>query len=230
MTRYITLLTTLVLGVGFCGCRTIKPVPPPPAQSVRIDVQTILVDTSDVGEISKGQILTVGGIESLRKAGKATLMTSETLTARFGQESVVKGVTEYIYPTEFTAPTTEEKKPNVTVNVAVQETTVIPSSFATREVGNILTVTPVYQDRGRVCLQIRRQTVLPPMWVSYPDNELKAKISTNPATCSQPVFRVAATEAEIVVLPRHPIVLSAHPQPNTEHHTIVTVLMVTPVD
>ena len=100
MTRYITLLTTLVLGVGFCGCRTIKPVPPPPAQSVRIDVQTILVDTSDVGEISKGQILTVGGIESLRKAGKATLMTSETLTARFGQEAVVKGVTEYIYPTE----------------------------------------------------------------------------------------------------------------------------------
>jgi len=231
MTRTITLLTTLALGVAVCGCRTVKPVTPPPQErSVRIDVQTVLMDTSDIGEVAKGQVLTPATVVGLRKAGKASLVTSETVTARVGQEATLKGVTEYIYPTEFTEPTSEEKKPKVTVNVAVQETTVVPSSFATREVGNILSVKPVYHDRNRVCLKISRVTVKPPLWVSYPEGELVDKISTNPATGTQPVFRVAATETEIVVSPNHPIVLSATQMPSNEHKTLVTVLMVTLVN
>lgn len=231
MTRYLTLLTTLVLGVAVCGCRTVKPgTPPPQERSVRIDVQTILVDTSDMGEVAKGQVLTPAHIEGLRKAGKASLVTSEIVMARIGQEAVIKGVTEYTYPTAYTEPTPEEKKPKVTVNVAVQETTVVPSDFATREVGNILHVTPVYLDRNRICLRISRMTVKPPMWMSYPGGELTDKISTNPATGLQPVFRVAGTESEIVVSPNHPIVLSAHPQSNIEHKTLVTVMMATLVD
>ena len=229
MTRYLALLTTLVLVVAICGCRTVKPVPPQ-EQSVRIDVQTFLISTSDIGEVAKGEILTAGGIERLRKSGDASLVTTEIITARVGQEAVIRGVTEYTYPTEFTEADTKESTPTVKVNVEVQETTVTPSSFATREVGDILTVAPVYRDRNRVCLKISRQTVQPPMWVSYPNGNMKPEISTNPAACSQPVFRVAATEAEIVVSPGHPIVLSAHPQPNTEHKTIVTVLMVNLVD
>ena len=188
------------------------------------------MDTSDIVEAAKGQALTPANIEGLRKSGKASLITAEIVMARIGKESVIKGVTEYIYPTEFNEPTTAEQKPKVTVNVGVQETTVVPTAFTTREVGNILAVTPVYHDRNRICLQIRRQTVQPPMWVSYPESELKSTISTNPETCSQPVFRMAAIEAEIVIPPHHPIVLSAIPQPNTAHKTLVTVLMATLVD
>ena len=157
-------------------------------------------------------------------------VTTESITARMGKEAVLKGVTECIYPTEFTEPTKEEKTPKVKVNVEVQETTVMPSSFAKREVGNILTVTPVYHDRNRVCLMINRQTVQPPIWVSYPESSMKPEISTNPAVCSQPVFRVAATSTELLVTPGHPIVLSAIPQPATEHRTLVTVLLVTLVE
>lgn len=231
MTRTITLLTTLALGVAVCGCRTVKPVTPPPQErSVRIDVQTVLMDTSDIGEVSKGQVLTPANIEDLRKNGKTSLVTTETITARIGQEAVLKGVTEYTYPTEFTEPTKEDKKPKFKVNVEIQETTTVPSSFATREVGNILHVTPVYHDRNRVCLKISRMTVQSPLWLSYPEGELTDKISTNPATCSQPVFRVAGIETVIVVSPNHPIVLSAHPLPNKEHKTVVTVLMVSLVD
>ena len=231
MTRYLTLLTTLVLGVAVCGCRTVNPVTPPPQErSVRIDVQTILMDTSDIGEVAKGQVITPAHIEGLRKAGKASLVTSETIMARIGQEAVTKGVTEYTYPTEFTEPTKEDKKPEVKVNVTVQETAVVPSNFATREVGNILNVKPLYYERNRVGLKISTMTVKPPLWVSYPESELVDRISTNPATGSQPVFRVSGTEAEIVVSPNHPIVLSAHPQPNNEHKTLVMVLMVTLVD
>jgi len=54
MTRYITLLTTLVLGVAICGCQTVKPVPPP-ERSVRIDVQTFLIGTSYMGLVSGEQ-------------------------------------------------------------------------------------------------------------------------------------------------------------------------------
>lgn len=227
MARYITLLTTLVLGIAVCGCRTVKPVPPPPERSVRIDVQTILMDTSDVGDVAKGQALTPSDIEDLRKAGKTSLVTSESITTGIGKEATIKGVTEYIYPTEFNEPTSEEKKPKVKVNVEVQETTVLPSSFATREVGNILNVTPVYHDRNRICIKIIRQTVQPPVWVSYPESNMKPEISTNPAVCSQPVFRVAETTTELMVTPGHPIVLSALPKPNAEHKTLVTVLMAT---
>lgn len=231
MRSYPALLTALVLGVAVCGCRTIKPATPiSQERSVRIDVQTILVDNADIGEVDRGQVLTPARITALRKEGKALLVTSETLTARIGQEATLKGVTEYTYPTEFTEQTKEEKKPQVKVDVKIEETSVVPSDFATREVGNILHVTPVYHDRNRVCLKVSTMMVQPPLWVSYPEGELTGRFSDNPYTGSQPVFRTAGTETEIVVTPDHPIVLAATPRPHMEHKTLVTVLMASLVE
>jgi len=230
MNRISIAVTTVVLGFAMCGCRTPPPIPVLAQRSVLIEVQTVLMDTTDIGELSKGQMITPGLIANLRKAGKATLVTAEVVTAFPGKEASLRGVTEYIYPTEFAPSAPEEKNPKVNVNVSVQETTVVPSSFATREVGHILTVLPSLQDTNKVRLQFARQSVQPPQWLSYPDVNVQPGGETNAASCSQPVFRVAATTTEVIVSPGQPIVISAHPQPNAENKTFVTLLVVNIMD
>ena len=226
MNRISTAVTMVVLGFAMCGCRTPPPMPASAQRSVLIEVQTVLMDTTEIGELSKGHMITPGLIANLRKVGKATLVTAEVVTAFPGNEASLRGVTEYIYPTEFTPSAPEEKNPKVNVNVSVQETTVVPSSFATREVGHILTVLPSFQDANKVRLQFTRQSVQPPQWLSYSDINVQSGAATNAAFCSQPVFRVAVTTTEVIVSPGQPIVISAHSQPNTENKTFVTLLVV----
>jgi general secretion pathway protein D len=80
-------------------------------------------------------------------------------------EATVKGVTEVIYPTEFTVtPVGTNTNTTVTADGTITE----PGSFETREVGVILQVLPeVTLDGSMINLTMTPQVVYEPEWKDY---------------------------------------------------------------
>ncbi len=93
-----------------------------------------------------------------------------TLLAQTGFTVTIKGVTEFVYPTEY------EVKPLVLVDNGTNAPPVMdwsvaavePQEFNTREVGQIVQLTPTLSsDGGRVSVDLTSSLVLPPVWKDY---------------------------------------------------------------
>jgi general secretion pathway protein D len=137
----------------------------------------------------------------LEQNGNADLLSAPKVTARSGEEALIKVVTEYIYPTTFEVQGGQigNNSGDNNANV-IQETTVVPQDFATREVGVMLTVTPeVSQDGNMISLTMKPQVVTEPIWYQYGSTVRRADGSEQILNMPQPFFQVRAIETKISI-------------------------------
>ncbi|MDD2598053.1 MAG: hypothetical protein PHO37_02345 [Kiritimatiellae bacterium] len=93
----------------------------------------------DINQLLLDNNLSVTSLKKLWKQNNAQLISSSCVLTLSGQEAVTKGITEYIYPTEFDVKTTiSTNSPDAMVMAPAVE----PQNFEMREVGNIFQVVP----------------------------------------------------------------------------------------
>jgi general secretion pathway protein D len=164
------------------------------------------------GKGSMGAIASISGIltnpdltvilHALEQNGNADLLSAPKVTARSGEQALIKVVTEYIYPTTFEVQGGQIGNSSGGDNNAnvIQETTVVPQDFATREVGVILEVTPeVSQDGNMISLTMKPQVVTDPIWYQYGSTVRRADGSEQVLNMPQPFFQVRAIETKISI-------------------------------
>jgi general secretion pathway protein D len=81
-------------------------------------------------------------IKALSQKQSADTLSSPKVTTVSGAQAVIRVVQEFIYPTEFTAPTVSTSGGGTGGSAAAGVTPSTPGSFQTREVGVLLNVTP----------------------------------------------------------------------------------------
>ncbi len=127
---------------------------------IEIQVDFVEFNTKDINTLTSKSELKIGSLHELWKQGKAKLLSNSIIQTKSGQEAIAKGVTEYIYPTEFKIKTA--LTPSGSVDVTE------PQDFEMREAGNILQVVPEVMNGGRaISLLINPQLVSSPDWKQY---------------------------------------------------------------
>ena len=116
-----------------------------------------------------GQMDVSAILHMLSQRSNTDLLSAPKVVTKAGQEAVIKVVTEYIYPTQFTVTglqgnTGNNNNATTTTTGAVVE----PGSFQTREVGVILQVVPEVSAEGQMInLTMNPQVVSEPTWKNY---------------------------------------------------------------
>jgi type II secretory pathway component GspD/PulD (secretin) len=139
---------------------------------IEIEVHFVAFDTETISALGANGI-TLEALTDLRNQGRGELLAAPRAITRSGFSTVIKGVTEYIYPSDFTivTPTTNT---NSTASVSLVE----PSDYCTREVGAYLDVTAEAQPNGNLIdLSILPELVEPPVWHAFggQDNDPQGK-------------------------------------------------------
>jgi hypothetical protein len=227
MRPHIGLKAILTASLFTSGCAMFRNAQPPPQQlrlrQVHLEFQVVEVDNSAIAPMSSQPLFTFPSITQLIKEKHAAIVHTIGLATSSGVQATVKGVLEFIYPTEF-APSGKDEQ---TINVNVSATTgavLEPVNFGTRDVGLLLTVLPeVSGDPPIVNLTLTPEWVSDPTWQSYAQNgQIEDGASTN-AVVKQPVFPTQSLSATVAVRPGVPTVLSACPRHGTEKTTVVLV-------
>lgn len=163
------------------------------------------------GQGTMGRVLSVSSVLTnpeltmvlhlLQQNGNADLLSAPKVTTRSGTEASIRVVTEYIYPTSFEVQGgTLQGSGTATGAQTVQETTVVPQDFATREVGVILTVLPeVSPDGNMINLTMRPQVVTEPTWFQYGSTVRRADGSSMVLNMPQPFFHVRSIDTQISI-------------------------------
>lgn len=140
-------------------------------------------------------------LHALQQNGNADLLSAPKVTAQNGAEATIKVVTEYIYPTSFDVNGGQlQSGGTATGNNIVQETTVVPQDFATREVGVILNVLPeVSPDGNMINLTMKPQVVTDPTWYQYGSTVRRADGSEMTMNMPQPFFHVRSIDTKISI-------------------------------
>ena len=114
---------------------------------IEISVSFVEFKTIDVEPLVREDRVRVDTLQDLWRRGVGRLAGTATVCTKAGQEAVVKGVCEFIYPTDYSIPTGMS---NAVIRGAVSS----PGSFQTREVGMILQCVPeiVADDAIRVVM------------------------------------------------------------------------------
>ncbi len=163
------------------------------------------------GQGTMGKLLSVSSVLTnpeltmvlhlLQQNGNADLLSAPKVTTRSGAEATIRVVTEYIYPTTFEVQGGTLQGNNAgTGAAAIQETTVVPQDFATREVGVILTVLPeVSPDGNMINLTMTPQVVTEPTWYQYGSTIRRADGSESVLNMPQPFFHVRSLSTQISI-------------------------------
>lgn len=141
-------------------------------------------------------------LHALEQNGNADLLSAPKVTTRSGSEATIKVVTEFIYPTSFEVQggQLQSQQQNQNAGSIVQETTVVPQDFATREVGVILNVLPeVSPDGNMINLTMKPQVVTDPTWYQYGSTVRRADGSEMQMNMPQPFFKVRSLETQISI-------------------------------
>ena len=129
--------------------------------------------------------LTASSLLDEWRQDRGTLLSAPLITSPSGEESSMKGVREYIYPTELTFP--ESSGSTTSESNSVQF--VVPSGFETREVGTILSVFPQYMaDLDAIDLTLRLEYLPEPEWKTF-KGAVADTHSSGPPKIDQPIFR-----------------------------------------
>jgi type II secretory pathway component HofQ len=145
-----------------------------PAQ-IEIEVDFVVFPLAAVEPLVQKGAVTVDSLRDLWRSGTGILLASPVIVTQSGSEATVKGVKEYIYPTEYTvtAPSsTNDPGTNHVGAIHVQEgelsAIVEPGGFETREAGAILQVVPeIAPDGTMINLTMNSQFVCDPTWKDY---------------------------------------------------------------
>lgn len=130
---------------------------------IRVDFVEFNLDDLDL--LAREGKLCAKELLAIWKSGGARLLCTPHLLTKSGNEGVVKGVTEYIYPTEFI----EQNAPSTNATTAAANSVaVIPSAFEMRETGTILQAIPEISVGGTLInMMLNPQIISPPAWRDY---------------------------------------------------------------
>ena len=164
------------------------------AHQVEIRLDIVAFAREDINRLA------IKGVEAsdllkLWETGKAELLASPGIITKSGYEATVKGVEEYIYPTELNVQwPTEEGSERNRLPLAV------PASFETREVGAILSVLPEVSPEGRMLnLEIRPEWVDKPTWHDYLVETTGQGDVVAKAMTSQPFFPSSSLQTSVLI-------------------------------
>jgi len=128
---------------------------------IEIEAQFVEYKLPDIEALAKQGGVTQQALMSLWHEGKAELLYAPKVVTQSGQEAIVKGVKEVIYPTELNLGSTN------TMSVSTNSDSHIPGGFETREVGTILKVMPEMTPERWISLTMSPEVVEEPIWKTY---------------------------------------------------------------
>ncbi|MCL1857426.1 MAG: hypothetical protein FWF84_07315, partial [Kiritimatiellaeota bacterium] len=153
----------------------------------------------------------------LSQKQNADLLSAPKVVTQNGKQATIKVVREYIYPTEYTTDPVMSSGSGTGANSVQIGAVVTPGSFAMREVGVILTVTPdVSTDGQLINLSMTPAVVDEPTWEEYgsmipmyiPDANGVMQLLLDPNTrmpvytqisMRQPIFPVRSIDTRIQI-------------------------------
>lgn len=136
----------------------------------------------------------------LEQKGNTDLLSSPKITTKSGQEAVIKVVTEYIYPTEFTVTPITATASGGSGTAQIVGGVVEPGGFETREVGVILSVLPEVSPEGQMInLTMTPEVVSEPEWHEYGSVYTDANGNEQRLNMQQPFFHTRTISTSISI-------------------------------
>lgn len=170
---------------------------------VEIEVLFIAFDVAHIEELGRKNIA-AAALWELWEAGHGELIAAPKTVTKSGNESQVKGVKEYIYPTEFSVQHAGSTNTNAVVVAALVE----PASFETREVGVILSVLPEVAYQGdMINVNLTPEVVGAPEWHEFGGEYIDANGQRQQAHMPQPIFRSFSCNTSVGVKNGHRILI-----------------------
>lgn len=178
-------------------------------RNIEFDIRYMSADRktlSEVGYFGRGRVNAAVLRDRLMAQDGAKLLGSPRLVTRPGEETVCKGVMEYIYPTDYYvnhAVSSQTDGSNTVYGVDSAGAAAEPQSFTMRETGTIVQTTPsLTADGNFIDIDLNTQLVGEPEWKDY---GVKAKwkgAATYDLPMEQPFFPVrATTDAKVSMRP-----------------------------
>lgn len=134
--------SAILFAAALCASVTLADEPSP--SQVEIDVSFVAFENQVIEETARTSDRAAPSCEEIKalwRGGKGRLLATGKNVTRSGVNAQIKGVREIIYPTEFT--------PSPGSNTVANPVGLAPASFATREAGLIVNVTPTVGPDGR---------------------------------------------------------------------------------
>ena len=178
-------------------------------RNIEFDIRYMSADRktlSEVGYFGTSRINAAVLQNRLMAHGGARLLESPRLVTRPGEETVCKGVMEYIYPTDYEvnhALTSQMDGTNIVYGTDSAGAAVEPQSFTMREVGTIVQITPSLVDDGNLIdIELYTYLVGEPEWKEYGAKAKWKGAATYDLAMEQPFFPVrASTDTKVSMRP-----------------------------
>lgn len=178
-------------------------------RNIEFDIRYMSADRktlSEVGYFGTSRINAAVLQNRLMAHGGARLLESPRLVTRPGEETVCKGVMEYIYPTDYEvnhALTSQMDGTNIVYGTDSAGAAVEPQSFTMRETGTIVQITPsLTADGNFIDIDLNTQLVGEPEWKDYGAKAKWKGAATYDLPMEQPFFPVrATTDAKVSMRP-----------------------------
>jgi hypothetical protein len=165
-------------------------------KQLEIILEIVEFNKAEVDTLSKNGSLSVDALKKLWAQDKGALVYAPRIVTQSGQEATLKGVNEYIYPTnsaQFAAAGTGDVMSNSFWHVESE-------SFESREVGVILQVLPEISPEGKVInLTLTPKAVLDPEWVDWNYIYTNKLGDVKTAIVSMPSFRTVDFSTSISI-------------------------------
>jgi type II secretory pathway component GspD/PulD (secretin) len=165
-------------------------------QPVQIEIKVSFVsfDSTQIAALGPGGA-NLESLVKLWKNGKGTLLAEPAVLTQSGQQATTKGVTECVYPTEFTVVPCSTNTNSVATCSVVE-----PGSFETREVGAILDVLPELSPNGEMInITLSPELVEPPVWEEYGGKYTDSNGNLQQAHMPQPFFHTYSLQTNIII-------------------------------
>lgn len=178
-------------------------------RNIEFDIRYMSADRktlSEVGYFGRGRINAAVLQNRLMAHGGARLLESPRLVTRPGEETVCKGVMEYIYPTDYEvnhALTSQMDGTNIVYGTDSAGAAVEPQSFTMRETGTIVQTTPsLTADGNFIDIELYTYLVGEPEWKDYGAKAKWKGMATYDLPMEPPFFPVrATTDAKVSMRP-----------------------------
>ena len=178
-------------------------------KNIELDIRYISADRkalSDVGYFGTNRVNAAVLQDRLMAHGGARLLESPRLVTRPGEETVCKGVMEYIYPTDYYvnhAVSSQTDGSNTVYGVDSAGAAAEPQSFTMRETGTIVQITPSLTDDGNLIdIELYTYLVGEPEWKDYGAKAKWKGAATYDLAMEQPFFPVrASTDTKVSMRP-----------------------------
>ena len=178
-------------------------------RNIEFDIRYMSADRktlSEVGYFGTSRINAAVLQNRLMAQDGAKLLESPRLVTRPGEETVCKGVMEYIYPTDYEvnhALTSQMDGTNIVYGTDSAGAAVEPQSFTMRETGTIVQTTPsLTADGNFIDIELYTYLVGEPEWKDYGAKAKWKGAATYDLTMEQPFFPVrASADTKIGVRP-----------------------------